>query len=121
MRKRGACAPAVPGAVDLIRAVFDDLSAIEIADNNTPGWLDRPACVISDSLRVVCLGRVSSRAAHVAPDQLGGQLIMPGLFQQLASRYIIPAGGRCDGTVFDLESDGLLDTATTVHCGHRHQ
>ena len=39
-------------------------------------------------------------------------------FARLASRYIIPAntastGPRC---VFDIEADGLLDNATTVHC-----
>ena len=39
-------------------------------------------------------------------------------FTYLAAPYIIPAPAKRDGLelVFDLESDGLLDTATTVHC-----
>jgi DNA polymerase I len=41
------------------------------------------------------------------------------LFKHLAARYIIPAavtkgGGLC--VAFDIEADGLLDTATKLHC-----
>jgi DNA polymerase I-like protein with 3'-5' exonuclease and polymerase domains/RecA-family ATPase len=40
------------------------------------------------------------------------------IFKHLASRYIIPAITRPEGLrlVFDLETDGLLDTVTRVHC-----
>jgi DNA polymerase-1 len=40
------------------------------------------------------------------------------LFAQLARPFIIPASGHSEGLhlIFDLESDGLLDTVTRVHC-----
>jgi DNA polymerase I-like protein with 3'-5' exonuclease and polymerase domains len=40
------------------------------------------------------------------------------LFAQLARPFIMPASGRGEGLrlIFDLEADGLLDTATCVHC-----
>ena len=40
------------------------------------------------------------------------------LFAQLARPFIIPAGACAEGLrlIFDLESDGLLETVTQVHC-----
>src|SRR5262249_13187632 len=40
------------------------------------------------------------------------------LFAQLARPFIIPAGTLSEGLrlIFDLESDGLLETVTRVHC-----
>ena len=40
-------------------------------------------------------------------------------FTSIARNYIVPAGRKTDGGLrlaFDTESDGLLETATTVHC-----
>ena len=43
---------------------------------------------------------------------------MSSLFQHLARRYIVPAAVKGDGLrlAFDVEANGLLDTATAVHC-----
>src|SRR5262249_23523644 len=40
------------------------------------------------------------------------------LFAQLARPFIIPASARSEGLhlIFDLESNGLLDVVTRVHC-----
>jgi DNA polymerase I-like protein with 3'-5' exonuclease and polymerase domains len=39
-------------------------------------------------------------------------------FRQIASRFIIPATTKCNGLrlAFDIEANGLLHDATTVHC-----
>ena len=39
-------------------------------------------------------------------------------FLRLASRYVVPAIGRPEGPrlVFDIETDGLLEAATRIHC-----
>jgi DNA polymerase I len=39
-------------------------------------------------------------------------------FLRLASRYVIPAAAKAAGTrqVFDVETDGLLEAATRIHC-----
>ena len=40
------------------------------------------------------------------------------IFQRIAARYIVPAKTPVphNGGVFDIESNGLLDTATKIHC-----
>jgi DNA polymerase I-like protein with 3'-5' exonuclease and polymerase domains len=40
------------------------------------------------------------------------------IFRRLAARHIIPATSKPEGPrlAFDIESDGLLDTATKIHC-----
>jgi hypothetical protein len=39
-------------------------------------------------------------------------------FISIATRYVIPAGAKADGLrlAFDVEADGLLDTASKIHC-----
>ena len=39
-------------------------------------------------------------------------------FSRLASRYVVPAIGKPEGLrlVFDIETDGLLEAATRIHC-----
>src|SRR5262249_32521016 len=40
------------------------------------------------------------------------------VFLRLASRYVVPAIGKPDGLrlAFDIETDGLLEAATRIHC-----
>ena len=53
------------------------------------------------------------------PRQPANQDRFAGTFARLARRYIIAAAGKKRGGMrlaFDLESDGLLDKATKIHC-----
>jgi hypothetical protein len=44
--------------------------------------------------------------------------VSTNIFQRIAARYIVPAKTPVphNGGVFDIESNGLLDTATKIHC-----
>src|SRR5262245_2954360 len=58
------------------------------------------------------------RRARPKPPPADPTLYGRRLFAQLARPFIVPAGAPDEGLhlIFDLESDGLLDVVTRVHC-----